>query len=287
MEPQGNEPEKKVNSDQPIKVIELLTPILLLPTIVLAGYLVAFLHEIGYTSRFGVPIGLIRIDSTSMMTSLPPVLLLVFLLLLGVTELAVVNWVNRKLLALKNPSSIRLLLWWAWFNVIVTTSVIYSAIKGDLGNQSTYIGIGLLIFELIPFVVSLPIYKTSSGSDPNADLDKDIPKFWKFYTKPSVLLILVPFGLFALSLLAYEGGFVDAISTKSYLVPSSPTNSVVLRIYGDDAICATVNQNNQIERSYFVLNLNEPNLILTAHQYDAPLTVAPVVTEKIYKYILN
>jgi len=33
--------------------------------------------------------------------------------------------------------------------------------------------------------------------------------------------------------------------------------------------------------------LNEPNLILTAHQYDAPLTVAPVVTEKIYKYILN
>ena len=280
MKTNDDKAEKKVNGDQSNKVLSLLVPILLLPTIVLVGYLAAFLHEIGYTSLFGIPIGLIRIDPTAMMTSLPQVLLLVFLLLLSVTILAIVNWVNSKLRAQNKPSSIPLLLFWAWIDVIITTAFIYSAIRQYYGPQSAYISAGLLIFEVSPLFVSTIIFKKRSKNDPDAVLNKEIPEIWKRYTTPSILMVFIPFGIAALFLLAWVGGTTDALFTRSYWEPSKPTKSVVLRIYGDNVICAPINDSNQIERALFVLKLDDPTLILTFHQYDSAFGVVPVKIEK-------
>jgi NhaP-type Na+/H+ or K+/H+ antiporter len=280
MKTNDDKAEKKVNGDQSNKVLSLLVPILLLPTIVLTGYLAAFLHEIGYTSLFGIPIDLIRIDPTAMMTSLPPVLLLAFLLLLSAAIWAIVYWVNRKLLVQKKPSSVRLLLWWAGFDAIITTAFIYSAIRQYYGPQSAYISAGLLIFECIPLLVSISIYGKRTNNDSHVELDKELPKIWELYKKPSTLLAFILLGVASLCLLAWVGGTTDALFTRSYLEPSVPAKSVVLRIYGDNVICASINDSNQIERSFFVLKLDEPTLILTFHQYDSPFGVVPVKTEK-------
>src|SRR5208283_2385635 len=100
-------------------------------------------------------------------------LLLAALLLLGSIMLAIVRWLNNRLKS-KNKPSVRVFVCWAWLNVIVTTSLLYSATRGYFGIHSVWISIGLLIFEFAPLAISYLIYKCSVGKDADRELDKEI-----------------------------------------------------------------------------------------------------------------
>ena len=64
----------------------------------------------------------------------------------------------------------------------------------------------------------------------------------------------------------YLEGRAQAINQEEFYVPSPYPNTVVLRIYGGNIICAPVNQaRREIEKTYFILKINdEPRPMLIA-----------------------
>jgi len=60
-----------------------------------------------------------------------------------------------------------------------------------------------------------------------------------------------------LSFMFYSAGRAHALKQTEYLFPSTYEQSVVLRIYGDNMICAPVDRDKkEVQRSFFVLNVS-------------------------------
>lgn len=83
---------------------------------------------------------------------------------------------------------------------------------------------------------------------------------------------VIVFTLPLLILATHFGGINDAASKVEFLIPSTTQELVVLRIYGDNLICAPLDrENKEIERSFFILDMKD--IYLTPEKV-GPLTVS-------------
>ena len=229
----------------------ITTALTAIPILGAIGFLVAFLHEVGYTSVYQFPIELIRLDSVTILKYVALTLLLLFAF--GVTGVVLAAIVNN------NSRGIYVFLGYA--NFIIIPVLIYASFKNYFGGSSPYISLGILVFQSLLLV---PL-NWKNGDDVNLQQKiKAITKYWPAFTV-TILIILC--------ILAYISGTMDASFQRTYLSPSTNPDSVVLRIYGDNVICATLADNTTIKRSYFVLKLNEPDLVLSAREFPNRLFV--------------
>jgi len=229
-------------------IAQILTAVPLLGSV---GYILAFLHEIGYTSYFSMPNEFIKLDTTTILEGVGAALLL--LLVFGLTFIL---WAVGNLSEPRRRSLSTL----AMINVILTTPFLYASMRNYLGDISAYITIGLLLLQLL--ILSIVTRNKASRGKVRLNLSG----------RPVLSLAL--WGLFAVCLLAWVGGSTDVLFQREYLIPSTNPNSVVLRIYGDNIICAPLTDDSIIERSFFVLKLDEPNLTLHLREFPGRLRVA-------------
>jgi hypothetical protein len=224
----------------------ILSALAAVPIIGSLGYLLAFLHEVGYTSYFGMPVDLINLNTTNILEGVGSVLLLS--LTIGITF---AMWILSKYSGPRRIWLSKL----TFFNYLIVGPLLYTSIKGYFpGRFSLYITVALSIIQIV-LLMSL-------------NLKKNI----QFKPNFQQILVLVVFGLMALCFLAYEGGYTDVLNQRSYLIPSTNPDSVVIRIYGDNVVCAPV-VTTTVQRSFFVLQLNNPNLKLTSKPFQKRLLV--------------
>lgn len=244
---------KNTNSSQKGKQSGSLLTIILtaIPSLGFLAFILAYLHEIGFTSRFGLPIELIRLDSTFLQLAyIGPSLILTFSF--GLTALVYfIITISKKLL-------LNIV---AFLNLIFTPIFLYASFREYLGNNSAFVTIGLLVMQLVILMF------ITFNRNANRKLDekmKNITRGWPIWIVISIL---------CLSAFSYVAGTTDVSFQREYLVPSSENSSVVLRIYGDNVICAPLVDNANIDSSYFILKINEPGLKLSQHKFDSPLYV--------------
>lgn len=85
------------------------------------------------------------------------------------------------------------------------------------------------------------------------------------YMSPRLLkeVLFSLFIVFLLVFVAFNVGRMHAISETEYLVPSTHEDSVVMRIYGDNAICTKVaRETGEVHENFFVINIsNAPSTV--------------------------
>jgi hypothetical protein len=76
--------------------------------------------------------------------------------------------------------------------------------------------------------------------------------------------------IFSLPLLSlpYFCGQENAMTQKTFLVPSNDLNAAVLRIYNNEAICVQVINPQQLE--YFILKLDDPSNVIGLTYQNVP-----------------
>ena len=95
---------------------------------------------------------------------------------------------------------------------------------------------------------------------------KRIMRIWPAW----VFLVLLVF-----SIAAYISGAMDADLKRTYFSPSTNPDSIVVRIYNDEAICVPLANNYTIKRSFFIMKMNEPNVIFSSREFTGKFLIEP------------
>ena len=223
----------------------LATTLSIIPILGSVGLILALLHEIGYTSYYGLPIEFIRLDSSILQYIAPPLLLaFAFGITFVVFVLIYFSTKNRCLFVL------------AFCNLILTPGVLYASFREYFGCSSSYVVIVLLIVQIIAMIFF------GLNKEKTAIVEGEIKKQARF------LLAWIIIGLLVLGGFAYGSGSTDVLFQTTYLVPSTNPDSVVLRIYSDYAVCASLANNTTIERKFFILDLSSQNLTLSLRKFE-------------------
>ena len=217
---------------------------LVIPAVPAIGYVLAYIYERAFCSFYQIPTGLIQLDWNLIITAIAGVL----------GGLLIVIWGVAVLFFAKNEKPGRLK-WWFILTGVLFFAILFLSIYYNLTVMQFLISIGFIAWLVILLFV-FPLLRRKPKAKPtptNIFMSSQIAKYG-FLT----LVVLLLFGCSA-----YLSGRSEATRQTQFYVPSSYPNAVVLRIYGQNCICAPViTEDKIIEKSYFVLNVNTPGLTL-------------------------
>ena len=241
------------------------------------GYLLAYLWEAGYGSVFGVPREFIVLDVTRVLIAISAVASFFFVASVFAGAYFIAGWFSARhgqgrggsrlvvlmvlllswgLLTLRWPS-----LWAIWIAYLLPVAATF-----------------VVSTVVVPWIIRRLPERLRAGLDA---IEKwcasKVPRLPRPAFAAVLIVITVALGLY----LSHESGQATAMSQKDFFVPSTNQNSVVLRIYGDNLICAPFDRGNKtVERSFFVLKVDDdPRPVLTLEKV-GPLTSKANDSEK-------
>jgi hypothetical protein len=228
--------------------------IALTPIAVALGYVVAYLYELGYCNAFSIPTEFISPDTTHVLIAVSKV----FLSAVGLFWVAYVFITMGAKPRSRGPIQRR-------FIMLLIIGIIYVAFAIDYpsARREWYFIIPILIIFIFLLFIAPAIGHTNTKGYRNRLIAQDK---MNAATNPInyierhlgrsvaiILLLLLPW-----ILLPYFNGQTDATEQEYFLVPSTYQSSVVLRIYGDNLICAELDsQGGKLNGTFFMIGMDD------------------------------
>ena len=249
----------------------------IVPIAVAIGYCMAYSHEIGFCSKFKIPIDLIEVDTTDILVAVSSVF--ISILFLGWVASMIYTYVkNRPADSRLGPIARRVVL-------LVIFSAIYAAlafIYPPAAKGWPVIVFFLAYYALLLFVAPIRAFKDKAcyTEELKAQDEKErqtrIPLLdWLtgHIGAGGVLILIIVIYIISLS---YFAGEAKATQQEYFFVPSSNQELVVLLMYGDNLICSSFDRETQeVQKdSVFVIRMGgEPATILRLERV-GPLSLA-------------
>lgn len=223
------------------------------------GYGLAFLYELGFCGVFKIPTEFITLDLTSVFIAAGSLVGILWILY-GIVDLFLILAPPRQsplfrelasLLAISLLPLGLLLLWWGLWERLIWVACVF------------------LIFVLFQFVFPL-LTQRGKGSymeklqaqRKRDSEDMGVVEHLMLIIERRVFLTIL--AVIILLLLSYIAGETKAVKQDEFLVPSTYPQAVVLRIYGENMICAPFDsEEKEIQKSFFIIRMtDEPRPIL-------------------------
>lgn len=245
---------------------------LILAAIPVIGYSLAFAYESQYCKFFGIPREFIVIDWTSLIIAIGSFIGYFVLVLATLWAPMLLN-----LLGIRIPGLItRRIFRHAAVILYISLLVVRYHSTNRFMLFLFIIPAYFMFFDFIwPLITQRKIhaYRKKLVKQDKLDSKKSftLPDFLSKYM-PTIILIAVALSL--LYVVAFFEGKRAAAIKEEFLIPSTYSQSVVLKTYRDYLICAQLNSDNKsIETEYFFIKLgDDPNLKLTSQKL-GPLKV--------------
>jgi hypothetical protein len=224
------------------------------PIAVALGYIMAYLYELGYCNAFGIPTEFISIDKTNVLISVSKVFLSTVALFWVAYVFVTMTSKPKK----RGPIRRRFILL-----MIIVLIYIAFAIDYPIARREWYYIVPILIIFIFLLFISPAIThrnvkgyrkrliaqdKINAATNPINYIERHIGR-----STAIILLLLLP-----LIALPYLNGETDATEQENFLVPSTYQSSVVLRIYGDNLICAELDpQGSKLTGRLFMISMDD------------------------------
>jgi len=217
----------------------------------------AFLYEKGYCDTFGIPISFISIDLTNVFITVGILIGIIAFWILGLAIITSLKpkspTLKRVLSPLFGPTWLFLLLlilfWGSWIYLIIfVIAYIVVALVLVLSNLKEK--------EKTKSEITQEV-KTQNEFNPRLEafINSLVSKIGK---RSTVIIFITFFVSFILVTLSFLVGTVNATKQTDFLIPSTNNSSIVLRIYGDNLVCAPFDRASKImQREYFIIKLGE------------------------------
>ena len=224
------------------------------PIAVALGYIVAYLYELGYCSVFGIPTEFISPDTTHVLIAVSKVFLSALSLFwVGYVFVMMTSKPRRR-----GPIQRRLIL-------LLIIGLIYIAFAIDYpsARREWYLIIPIFVLFISLYFIAPAISHRSMKGYRNRLIAQDkanvatnpINYIERYIGRSLVIIVLL---LLPWVLLPYFNGETDASEQQDFLVPSTYQNSVVLRIYGDNLICAELDpQGTKLTDRFFTMSMDD------------------------------
>lgn len=243
-----------------------------------AGYLLGFSYEKGYTSYFGIPVELIKLNLTTIFLSIIGLIWLLWWIY------CIASFGYKILIAGRSGvirraivRSVPFVLLYFYFLIIFANTSTWHSLK--------WISIATALMSIVNEFVLPLITQRGKGTyyqkleaqeedrkkenEPNIVLDVFVHK-GNILTIRLLLNIMII--LFFLYFSAYWIGEAKAQKQKYFLVTREPKNLVVLRIYGDKFVCAPFDSTTKVvEKTLYLLDTPKQDGIWLDWQQIGPL----------------
>lgn len=216
------------------------------------GYALAYVHELGYYQFFVIPTEFIKLDWTTILVAIAA----------SAAGLSLLSWFLIAVVTMKKKKLA--------FLLFTCLSLFFFAIRYLTIEESKLLGILFLVMLFVLLVI--PWYRRTYQLNyadefkANMQVDKNDP-FVKWLNsdkmKYASLIVWIAILVFSLS---YMEGRSAAMNKSTFYVPSSNPQAVVLKINGNDLICAPlIPETHYFQQTYFVLKIDDPKLSITAN----------------------
>lgn len=237
---------------------------IVIPASPVLGYGLAYVRELGYCNFYKIPNEFITLDWTTILVAIAA----------SLGALTLFSWFVIAIIA-SRPYNISPTRQKFYLSVVCFFFLLIFAIQYLTIQESKQLGIMFLIFLVCIFVLPWVIrnYGTISINRPRVINDtkenKASDSLNRFFnSKYFKYGFLIFYSLAFIFVCSYLRGRVDAMEKQIFYIPSTNPQSVVLKIYGDNIICAPLIQNQHIfEQKYFVIKLSDSNTTITAIQF--------------------
>lgn len=265
-----------------IRLEQSLFNAIFIPAIPIAAYAIAYEYERGICENFGIPLGFMTINFTSLfLIGTTLIGFCVALVLLSDFISSILPPINTSL-----QKSLYLTLMILFLFFIFVSESLSSGPKFIGRPKAFYIMvISFIAFEIIFAWVGFlrgRIKKTGKQIENNESKKEN--EHGELITRPSFVImnklgqkwLLILFVIFILMSSAYDLGKLDAKGQSNFLVIDAPQPAIVLRIYGDRLICIEGPFTTEKEKIDFTI-LNLANLPKLSMRWEA---VGPLKVEK-------
>lgn len=219
----------------------------------LIGYAMAFLYEVGFCGEFGIPREFISLSLTR-----------VFIAAGALVGVAFVMFWFVELFLHFAPQPERLIFkHLAFFFSIFLLNLAMSIVFWGLWREIIMVWLIFVFFMLQLFVLPLITQRKKGSYLEKLEAQRRIDfqtrslldYFARFFGREILIIILV---ILVVLVLSYLAGVSQAKKQTEFLIPSTYPDSVVMRIYGDNMICAPFDrQEKEIEGNFFVLKVGD------------------------------
>jgi hypothetical protein len=227
------------------------------------GYLLVFAYEAGFCSIFGIPPEFISLNTvTVIIAALGIAVTFALLFALSTFETTVLGYFYKRipflfLSALRKTVS----------TLLIGGMILYM-IKAPTKHW-----LFLFLLVLVNFIVGIAVpYITIRRQEGHCNVSKiyernikENAKTFENYLRQSVVMTIILVLMFiALLFLSFSTGQIKAKSQDKFLIVHSVPETVVLRIYGDNLICAPFERGRkQVTRSFVIRKMGDnPDIIL-------------------------
>ena len=224
------------------------------------GYGLAFLYEVGFCSAFKIPKEFITLNLTTVFVAAGSLLGVVFVL----------YWFAEFILMLLSMRKSPLFRELRSFLIILLLSLGFVIVWWGLWERVFFIAFILLWFAFLLFVSPLITQR-----DKRSYIEKLQAQRKRDLETPVVILdslvrllgrgaFIIIFVVILLLVFSYAIGEAEALNQDEFLVPSTYPQAVVLRIYGENMICAPFDrEQKEIQKSFFIIRMtDEPRPML-------------------------
>lgn len=221
------------------------------------GYAAAYLREWGFCSVFGIPIEFIQLNITTVLIAITSGVGVLFLLF-WFADLFYTFSQQRKL---KNFGPIRRRL---SFDLLVLSFFgCFLALFPPLIDGWPLLVYFLVILIFIQFVMPLITQRKITGYISKLEtqdrVEREAPVLLDYFIKRAGITI-ISLGILVLLFLSvmFVVGYNTAVRQTDFLVPSTNEDLVVLRIYGENLICAQYDiETREVYKTFIVIKLDD------------------------------
>lgn len=234
------------------------------------GYGLAFVYELGFCQVFDIPTEFITLNLTSVFIAAGSLIGIV-LILYWFAELFLMLVPARK------PPLFRELV---FLLILLLFNLGFIILWWGMWERVIYVIFTLIFFAMLLFVFPL-ITQKGKGSyieklqaQRKRDLETPMVIFESFVRLIGRKTFLIIFVLVCLVFFSYIAGDAKAIKQEEFLIPSTYPQAVVLRIYGENMICAPFDgEKKEIQKSFFIIRMTDEPRPMLQLQKIGPLRV--------------
>jgi hypothetical protein len=266
------------------------------------GYTFAFAYELGFCSKFAIPIELIKVELSSVFLACAGVIIIISLIF-GIANLSFIvaqpksfGPISRGLIRLSPVLALLPLYLWIfptqWKMLILIAGVVVLFVLLEFGfpllthkarssaarKRVRQEQPKTPLFESPPAQNQKMTYREKLESQ--EEYETQVKTIFNYLGKPVNIGILAFWFVGLLFLISYGLGSTLATRQTAYLIPSTYENSVVLRIYGNNAICTkVVRETGEVNKSFFVIDISSAPSTVFKLEKIGPLTLSGVEAE--------
>jgi len=250
--------------------ISLISEGLVVTTISIASYVILFAFEAGFANAFSIPLSFIELSLTNVL------IVISSLLPLGYILFSLSNILFIFFDDFSESTSKIIKKFFPFF--ILSIALAYLA-YGTVLLPAVIRGFILVWMIMFFLEFILPLLTQRGKGNYWKKLEAQDKLETQIKTLDSILIrrigvtpsVLV-FALIWVIFLAYVAGYTGAAKQSTYLVTSTSPEMVVLRIYGDNIICAPFNRNTRgVKPSFVVLKVGDDYTLKLNYEHIGPL----------------